>query len=150
MDTAFVSALSALAGTALGGLTSGLTTMLNTRAQARSEQISHGMARREDLVRDFIVEAAKAYGDAIISSEPKTQELINLYAMISRMRVLSMPRSVACADRVMSTILDTYFQPNRSLRELSTEMKRGRSDSIDVLREFGEAAREELQQFSLR
>jgi hypothetical protein len=149
MDTAFVSAVAALAGTALGGLTSGLTTMLNTRVQARAEQITHGMARREDLIRDFIIEAAKAYGDAIVSNEPKTQDLVNLYAMISRMRVLSMPRSVACADKVMGTILDTYFQPNRTLSDLNSEMKDGKSASIDVLREFGEAAREELGHLSL-
>jgi len=149
MDTAFVSAISALAGTALGGLTSGLTTMLNTRVQARAEQISHTLTRRQDLVRDFIVEAAKAYGEAVVSNEPKTQDLVNLYAMISRMRVLSMPRSVACADMVMGTILDTYFQPNRTLRDLNIEMKNGKSASIDVLREFGEAAREELGRISL-
>jgi len=149
MDTAFVSALSALAGTALGGLTSGLTTMLNTRVQARAEQITHGMARREDLVRDFIIEAAKTYGDAVVSNEPKTQEIVNLYAMVSRMRVLSMPRSAACADRVMRRILDTYFQPNRTLRDLDSEMKDGASGSIDVLREFGEVAREEMGQISL-
>ena len=136
------------AGTALGGLTSGLTTMLNTRVQGRAEQIAHRMARREDLVRDFIVEAQDLW-DAVVSNEPKTQEIVNLYAMVSRMRVLSMPRSAACADRVMRRILDTYFQPNRTLRDLDSEMKDGASGSIDVLREFGEVAREEMGQISL-
>ena len=149
MDLALVSALTALAGTALGGLTSGLTTMLNTRVQVRSEQIARGIARREDLVRDFIIEAAKTYGDAIVSNEPKTQDLVNLYAMVSRMRVLSMPRSAACADRVMRATLDTYFEPNRTLRDLNKEMKDGASDSIDVLGEFGEIASEEMGQISL-
>jgi hypothetical protein len=144
MDLALVSALSALAGTALGGLTSGLTTMLNTRVQVRSEQIAHSIARREDLVRDFIIEAAKTYGDAIVSNEPKTQDLVNLYAMVSRMRVLSMPRSAICADKVLRTTLDTYFQPNRTLSDLNKEMKDGSSARIDVLREFGELAREEI------
>lgn len=149
MDLALVSALSALAGTALGGLTSGLTTMLNTRVQVRSEQIAHGIARREDLVRDFIIEAAKTYGDAIVSNEPKTQDLVNLYAMVSRKRVVSMPRSAACADRVMMATLGTYFEPNRTLRDLNKEMKDGAGDSIDVLGEFGELAREEMGQISL-
>jgi hypothetical protein len=150
MDTALVSAVSALAGTALGGLTSGLTTMLNTHVQARSEQLAHGMARREGLIKDFIVEAAKAYGDALVSNEPKTQNLVDLYAMISRMRVLFMPRSVDCADKVMRRILDTYFQPNRTLLELHSEIKDGGNESIDVLREFGEAARGELAKFLVR
>jgi len=66
------------------------------------------------------------------------------------MRVLSMPRTVACADKVMRTILDTYFQPNRTLLDLHSEIKDGRNESIDVLREFGEAAREELAKFLVR
>ena len=33
--------------------------------------------------------ASRAYGEATVSSEPKIQELTALYAMLSRMRVLS-------------------------------------------------------------
>jgi hypothetical protein len=64
--------------------------------------------------------------------------------MVSRMRVLSMPRSAICADKVLRTTLDTYFQPNRTLSDLNKEMKDGSSARIDVLREFGELAREEI------
>jgi len=97
MDVAYVSALSALAGSVIGGLTSGVTTWLNQRSQTRAGYISHELARREDLVRDFILSASKTYGDAIVNDQPQMQELVNLYAMVSRMRVLSMPRSVASA-----------------------------------------------------
>jgi hypothetical protein len=49
MDTAYVSAISALAGSVIGGLTSGFTTWLNQRSQARA-----GVAARElPLVRGF-------------------------------------------------------------------------------------------------
>jgi hypothetical protein len=33
--------------------------------------------------------------EAIVRSEPQIEDLINLYAMTSRMRVLSLPRTVA-------------------------------------------------------
>jgi hypothetical protein len=33
--------------------------------------VAHDLARREDLVRDFILAASRTYGDAIINSEPK-------------------------------------------------------------------------------
>ena len=109
MDTAYISAISALAGSVIGGLTTGFTTWLSQRSQARAGMIAHDLSRREDLVRDFIVAASKTYGDAVVSNEPKLPEIVDLYAMVSRLRVLSMPRSVACADIVMRTIVDTPF-----------------------------------------
>jgi hypothetical protein len=100
------------------------------------------MSRREDLYRDFITAASKAYGDALMSNDPQLPELVTLYAMISRMRILAAARTVACADKIMLTIIDTYFSPNRSVRELRDMIKAGAG--IDPLREFSEAAREEV------
>jgi len=142
MDTATISAISALAGTALGGLTSGLTTLLNAQAQARADQIAHELARRQDLVRDFIVAASTTYGQAMVSNEANLQEIVSLYSMVSRMRALGMPRSVDCAERLMKAIIDAYFAPNHTLRELHEMIKSGAN--VDPLREFSEAARDEL------
>jgi hypothetical protein len=142
MDIGYVSALSALAGSAVGGLTSAATTWIAQRAQSRAGQLTHDITQREDLYRDFITAASTTYGDALLSSEPRLAELVALYAMISRMRVLSAPRTVACADKIVLSILDTYFSPNRSVRELRDLIKAGAG--IDPLREFSEAAREEL------
>lgn len=102
----------------------------------------HDLTRREDLYRDFIVAASRAYGDALISSDPRIAELVELYSMVSRMRVLSTPRTVECANRIMLTIIDTYFSPNKSVRELRDLIKVG--DNIDPLKDFSEAAREEV------
>ena len=82
------------------------------------------------------------YGDAAVSNEPKIQELVALYAMISRMRVLSFPRTVECAEKIVKATLDTYFAPNKTIRELHEFMKSGAA--IDPLKDFSEAAREEL------
>ena len=77
-----------------------------------------------------------------MSNEPKIQELVALYAMSSRMRVLSFPRTVACAERIVGATMDTYFAPNKTTRELHELMKSG--TAIDPLKDFSEAAREEL------
>ena len=148
MDIAYLSALSALAGSVVGGLTTGITTWLSQRNQARAEQLAREMSRREDLYKDFIVAASKVYGDAIVSNEPQIQELVSLYAMISRMRVLSSPRTVGCADQIMRATIDTYFEPNKTIRELHELIKSG--VGIDPLKEFSEAAREELQPLTSR
>src|SRR6266478_2355053 len=101
MDVAYVSALSALAGSVVGGLTAGITSWLGLRTQARAGQLAREMSRRDDLYKDFIVAASKAWGEAMLSNEPQMQELVvALYAMISRMRVVSLPRTLACAEKV--------------------------------------------------
>ena len=67
------------------------------------------------------------------------QELVDLYAMVSRMHVLAMPRAVVRADSLMRAIIDTYLQPNRTMRDLNAVLKTG--VGIDPVREFSEAAR---------
>ena len=147
MDAAYISAVSALAGSVIGGLTTGFTTILTQRSQARAGQIAHELSRREDLVRDFIIAASKTYGDAIVNDDPKMPEIVDLYSMVSRMRVLNMPRSVVRADEVMRSILDTYFAPNRTIADIREIVKNG--GGVDPLKDFAEAAREELHAFAL-
>jgi hypothetical protein len=142
MDIAYVSALSALAGTVVGGLTSGITTLLSQRARTRAEQLAHDKSWREDLYKDFIVAASKAYTDAMMSNEPQLEELVALYAMISRMRVQSSPQTVGSAEKIMRVTMDTYFAPNKTIREVAELIKSGAG--IDPLKDFSEAAREEL------
>ena len=67
--------------------------------------------------------------------------------MISRMRVLASPRTVECAERTMRAVMDTYAAPNRTVLELHELIKSGEA-AIDPLKEFSEAAREELRAFT--
>ncbi len=146
MDVTYLSALSALSGSVVGGLTSGLATWLSQRAQVRAGQLAHEMSRRDDLYKDFIVAASKVYGDAVLSNEPQVQELVALSALISRMRVLSSSRTVASAEKILEATISTYFAPNKTIRELHEVMKSGAG--IDPLKDFSEAAREELRAFT--
>jgi hypothetical protein len=147
MDPAYISAISALAGSVIGGLTTGFTTLVSQRSQARAGMVAHDLARREDLVRDFIIAASKTYGDAISNNEPKMPEIVDLYAMVNRLRVLGMSKTTACADTVMHTIVETYFTPNRTVGHLRELVRTGQG--IDPLKNFSAAARQELQAFAL-
>jgi hypothetical protein len=146
MDIAYISALSALAGSVVGGLTTGVTAWLNQRSLAKAGQIAHEMSRRQELYKDFILSASKAYGEALVVNEPKIEELIGLYAMISRMRVMSSPNIVACAERVLLEITGAYFEPNRTVPELRELIRTG--TGVDPLRDFADAVREEHQRFA--
>jgi hypothetical protein len=146
LDIAYLSTLSALAGSVVGGLTSGIAAWLGQRSQARESQLAREMARRDDLYKEFIAAASKAYGEAIVSNEPNVQELVALYAMISRMRVQSQPQTVACAEQIMRATIDTYFAPGRTICEFHELVRSG--SGIDLLKDFSEVAREELRAFT--
>jgi hypothetical protein len=148
MNAAYLSTISALAGSIVGGLMSGLASWLNQRSQARAGSLAHEMSRREDLYKDFIMAASKAYGQAVLSNEPQIQDLITLYAMISRMRVLSSRRTIECANRIMHVTIGTYSAPNKTILELDELLKSGAG--IDPLKEFSEAARDELRTVTFR
>jgi len=147
LDLPYITALSALAGSMVGGLTTGITTWMSLRSQARAGRLTEDLVRRQDLFRDFIVAASRTYGEALMNSEPQVQEIVALWAMISQMRILCSPKTAESADKVMLLTLDTYFAPNRTTSELRDLMKSGRQ--IDPLVEFIEVAREELQAFNL-
>ena len=67
--------------------------------------------------------------------------------MISRMRIMSLPRTVACAEKVMRVTTDTYFAPNKTIHELHDELTKSEA-GIDPLKDFSEAARDELRAFT--
>jgi hypothetical protein len=146
MDVAYISALSALAGSVIGGLTTGVTTWMSQRSQAKAGLVAHKITQREALYKEFIASASIIYGEAIVSNDPEIQDLVGLYAMISMMRIFSSSQIVECADRIMNKTIDTFFEPNKAIRELHAMIKKG-GEAIDPLREFSNAAREELRAF---
>lgn len=146
MDVAYLSALSALAGSAIGGMTSGVTAWLNQRSLARAGQLANERSSRQELYRDFILAASKAYAEALVVNEPKLDELIALYAMISRMRAMSSSKIVGCAERTLLETTEAYFEPNRTVPELRELIKSG--TGVDPLKDFAEAVREERRQFA--
>ena len=147
MDVGYISALSALVGSLIGGLTTGTMTWMSLHAQARALRVTAESVRHQDLFRDFIVASSKAYGNALVSNEPQVQDLVELYSLVSRMRILCSPEVVACADKALREIIETFFAPNKTVRELSELMESG--ITVDPLKEFSEVAREELRAFAL-
>jgi len=147
MEVAYVSALSALAGSVVGGLTTGFTTWVSGRSQAQAGRLVADVARRQDLFREFIIAASKTYADALVNTKPNIQEVVALWAMVSRMRVLCSPPITASAEKIMRQTMDTSFAPPKTPEELHELIKMG--VGMDPLLEFSEAAREELRALTL-
>jgi hypothetical protein len=145
MEASIISALAALTGTAIGGLTSVAANWLTHRGQIRAQWLHHERSRRQILYRDFIDEASKCYIDALQHHEADADipSLVGLYAKLGRMRVLSSRPVVHSAEHIAKKIMDTYLQPDKSFVELRDMANSG---AIDLLREFSDACRDEFEQ----
>src|SRR6201987_1841717 len=130
VDASIISALAALTGAAVGGLTSGIANWLNHRSEVRAQWILQEKSRRQILYSDFIEEAAKCYIDALQHDKADIPGLVGLYAKLSSMRAVSSKPVVRCADEVVRKILDTYLEPDRSFVELREMVIDG---TIDLL-----------------
>jgi hypothetical protein len=62
--------------------------------------------------------------------------------MISRMRILSSPDVVACAEHTVRLILDKYGLPETTFLEVRELLRSG--EFVDPLREFSQVSRQEL------
>jgi hypothetical protein len=147
MNASAISALAALAGTAVGGLTSVVANWLTHRIQVRAQWLQHEKNRRQILYRDFIEEASKCHIDALQHGEADIAGLVGLYAKLGRMRVLSSKPVVQSADSIVRTILDAYLEPDKSFVELHDMAIKG---TIDLWHDFARACREEFEDLQAR
>ena len=89
MDTAYISAVAALAGTAIGGLASFATSWVTQQAQTRAQRRAAERDNRAALFGRFLDEAAKLYSDALQTRRDDINGLIGIYALTNRIRLLS-------------------------------------------------------------
>jgi len=141
MDSAYISAVAALLGSVIGGVMSLAASWLSQNVQARSQQLVADKSRRQELYKDFIEEASRLYGEALATDKAEITRFVDLYAMVSRMRILSAPPVADAADTVIRMIIDTYPQPKQTLRDLGDLINSGH---VDPLRRFSEACRDDL------
>jgi hypothetical protein len=144
VDTAYISAFAALAGTAIGGLASFATSWVTQQAQSKAQRRAAERDARAALFGRFLDEAAKLYSDALQTTRDDVSGLIQIYALTNRIRLLSPPEVVDGADTGVRIIVDTYLSPSISLHEMRENWI---NKHVDPLRDFSEARRKELQAF---
>ena len=143
MDSGYITALAALGGAALGGLTSFATSWTTLRTQMKAQRSASSKSKRQKLYNGFIDDAAKIYGDALIHDKLELTGLINLHALVSRMHIVSSRPVIETAVNVVKVITETYSQPNKSPEEIEAMISNG---NVDILRSFSEACRNEFEQ----
>jgi hypothetical protein len=140
MNSAYLSAIAALSGSAIGGFASFATTWLTQHAQERSQRFAQAMARREHLFGEFIDEASKLVTDALTHELDDPSKFVRLYALVGKLRLFASANVISKAEEVMQSIVEIYNLPNWDFRNPEDRQ----SQRVDVIRTFSEACRDEL------
>ena len=140
MDMLYVPALASFSGTASGTLAAIFTAWITRR---RKDRMRHGLratSQREKLYKGFIEEASRLYADALVNDKSEISKLVDLYALIARMKIIASDAVIEAAEKAAQLIIETYLSPNRTFIDLPALIKK-----MDPLRDFSEACRRELQ-----
>ena len=145
MNAAYVSAISAVAGSVVGGLTSGYTTWLTQRSQARAGQVAHDLARREDL---GVFHHCGIQNVWRRHRQHRTQDAGDRRSLRHGQPDVRERHAAIGHERGKGHGLDhrDLFRANRTVADLREIMRTGKG--VDPLKDFSEAAREELHAFS--
>jgi hypothetical protein len=145
MDAAYISALAALAGATIGGLTSFATSWLTQRTQLRHAHREAERVELKTLYQDFLTEASRLFVEAMRAKTDDIDDisgLVGLHAMVGRMRLVSDQPVIDAAMQAEEAIVETYLGPDRTIRELMDYARH--QGQTNFLVEFSAACRRDL------
>jgi hypothetical protein len=142
MDSGILSTISALAGTAIGAVSSLGTTWITTKSQTRAAQIAAERAKREDLYGRYMDELARLYSSALNNVGVDYERLTTAYALSGRISLYATQPVADAADSAIRFIVDVALGPMRTHEEMRTMMDQASANVIGV---FAKACRDELQ-----
>ena len=149
MDPALVSALSAVLGSAVGGSATLATAWTTQKTQGRREVLRAEIRKRETLYGEFIAECSKLLIDALDHTLDNPGKLLQVHALLNRIRLTSSDAVVAAADQTLRRILKQYFEASITQEVLRDALTlRSAADRVkdeDPLKPFSETCRNELQ-----
>jgi hypothetical protein len=137
----YLSAVAALAGTFVGGVTSVATSWLGQQRQTKEQRRAQEKAALQTLYKEFIESASRLYLDALEHNTTEIAKLVDIYTTLNRMRVLPSPKVVAEADSALRVIVGVYANENATFSGIRQSIGHG---FLDPLRPFSEACHEEL------
>lgn len=151
MDTTTVSALAALGGSLIGGMTTLATTWHTQRYGMRSQRLREEINKREALYAQFIDEASERVIDALEHEISEARQVVRFYSLFCRIQLVCSEPVLAAAERVLKTTAQLYLTQGITLRQLmqATQGAEDKSGS-DAIAQFSRACREELEALQRR
>lgn len=141
VNSVIIPAAAAIGGSLVGAAGSIIGTWISARHQDRRDLLGKLIARREALYSDFIGESARLLVDAMEHDTTDLQNLLPIYALLSRIRLSSSERILQRAEDVMKTLLNTYAEPKMTAEQIQLQAVDGHRDP---LRQFSDICRAEL------
>lgn len=141
MDSAYLSAFAALAGSAIGASASFATTWLTQHAQTRALLAGQRRNKRETLYGEFIDEATRRFADAYFHQLDDVSKMVPIYGIVSKIRLFGSLDVVRQAEAVIVEIEATYDTPLATIKEARAYSQ---SHSKEPLRAFSESCRADL------
>ncbi len=141
MDSTVMTALAAALGSLVGASASIGTTWISQRRQSIRATAEWKLRERESLYKEFIMEASRLFGDAMVNSLDRPDQLVALYGILSRIRLISgddvLSKAVGCCHRIVGL----YRRPNMTAEQIRAAFE---ANEFDPLKEFSAACRMEL------
>jgi len=147
MNPAILSALAALGGSSVGALSPILSSYVLQRSQAQRDLLVRQVVERETLYSDFINEASRVYAHSQTHNLECLDELVSLYARVSRIRLLGTEPVINAAEVLVRQIVKQYGEPNLTIEETRAAAIAAKADPLDV---FSFACRGELEEILIR
>ena len=142
MDPAILSAVSALAGSAIGAVSSLGGSWLTLRGQLRAQEIGREAEKLEALYEEFIIEASKRLTDAMSHQAEIPAVITGLYSVMGRMRLKSSSGVMRAAEQVVRRVAEAYADPSKTFEDAKKILQHG--GEVDPLKGFAEACQAEL------
>jgi hypothetical protein len=141
MNPAIINILAALGGTAVGSFSPVLSNYVLQRSVTQRDLLNRQLGQREGLYSDFIKEASRLYADAMIHELNDLNDIVALYALVSRIRLLATEPVVRAAEDFVKLIVQHYGNPNLTVEQIRTAALSQKGEPLDV---FSFACRKEL------
>src|SRR5215469_664661 len=125
LNSGIITAAAAIGGSLVGATGSVVGTWITARNATRRDLLGKQIARREALYSDFIGESARLLVDALQHSSNDLEKLLPIYALLSRIRLISSKRVLQKAEQLIQTIVATYPQPNMTAEEIESHAMNG-------------------------
>lgn len=142
MDAALLPTISALAGTAIGAISSIGSTWMTTQSQARAARITTERGKREDIYGEYMSELARFYANALTNVGIDYERLTALYALSGRIGLYATQPVVTTADRALQFVVDLALSPARTPDQMRQMINQAEAN---VIAAFARACRDELQ-----
>jgi len=144
MNPATLSALAALGGSALGGITPVISNYLIQRGLTKRELLSRQLDERQTLYADFIQFATKVFVNATTKSLDDIDDLVALYALVSRIRLFASEPVIQAAEAFAARVTKRYGEASLSIEDLRNATV---APHVDPLHDFSTLCRQEMRAF---